>query len=152
MGRSLRVFARLRPGATIQQAQAEMNAIMSRLAEAYPDSSAKLVAAVTPLNERVTGRVRPMLLMLLGAVTSVLLIACVNVASLMLARSAARRREIAVRLALGATTRHIARDAIGEGGVLALIGGAIGLLLAGAGVHVISDLLPPGAMPRQNEL
>src|ERR1051325_31610 len=78
MGRSLRVFARLRPGATIQQARAEMNAIMSRLGGGYPGTSAKLVAAVAPLNERVTGRVRPMLLMLLGAVTSVLLIACVN--------------------------------------------------------------------------
>jgi predicted permease len=93
-----------------------------------------------------------MLLMLLGAVGFVLLIACLNVASLMLARAAAKRREIAVRLAIGATRWHIARQAITEGAILSVIGGSIGLLLAAAAVNVISNLLPKGAMPRQNEL
>jgi len=151
-GASLRVFARLKPGVEVKQAQSEMSTIMARLAQAYPDTSAKLVAAVTPLNERVVGRVRPMLLMLAGAVGFVLLIACLNVASLMLARAAAKRREIAVRLAIGASRWHIARQAIAEGGILAAIGGAIGLALAVAAVNVISNLLPKGSMPRQNEL
>lgn len=151
-GRSLRIFARLRPGVKMDQAQAEMTAIMNRLAEAYPASSAKLVAAVTPLNDRVVGKVRPMLLTLLGAVGFVLLIACLNVASLMLARAAARRREIAVRLAIGATRWHITRQAITDGVLFSITGGAIGLLLAVAAVNAISNLLPPGSMPRQDEL
>ncbi len=82
----------------------------------------------------------------------VLLIACLNVASLMLARAAARRREIAVRLAIGATRWHIARQAITEGAILSIVGGAIGLLLAALLVHAITNVLPKGAMPRQNEL
>jgi predicted permease len=151
-GRSLRVFARLKPHVSVTQAQAEMDTIMARLAQAYPDSSAKTVAAVTPLGERVVGKVRPMLLMLAGAVGFVLLIACLNVASLMLARAASRRREIAVRLAIGATGWHIARQAIVEGAILSGIGGTIGLLLAVGGVHALSNVLPKGAMPRQNEL
>jgi putative ABC transport system permease protein len=151
-GRSLRVFARLKPGVTLAQAQAEMDTIMSRLAQAYPDSSAKTIAGVTSLNERVVGKVRPMLLVLLGAVGFVLLIACLNVASLMLARAAAKRREIAIRLAIGATRWHIARQAIVEGAILSTIGGAIGMLFAVAAFNAIANLLPKGAMPRQTEL
>jgi putative ABC transport system permease protein len=151
-GRSLRIFARLKPDASVAQAQAEMTIIMSRLARDYPDSSAKTPAGVTPLNERVVGNVRPMLLMLLGAVAFVLLIACLNVASLMLARAASKRREIAVRLAIGATRWHIARQAITEGAILSVVGGTIGLLLAYGTVQAITNLLPKGAMPRQNEL
>jgi putative ABC transport system permease protein len=151
-GRSLRVFARLQPGVTVRQAQTELSTIMGRLAEAYPDTSAKLVAAVTPLNERVVGKVRPMLLLFSGAVGFVLLIACLNVASLMLARAAARSREIAVRLAIGASRWHIARQAIAESAILSTIGGAVGLLLAIAAVSAITSMLPKGVMPRQNEL
>jgi putative ABC transport system permease protein len=151
-GRSLRVFGRLQPGVDVRRAQAEMDTIMNRLAQAYPAASAKLVASVTPLNEKVVGRVKPMLLMLAGAVGFVLLIACLNVASLMLARAASKRREIAVRLAIGATRWHIARQSIAEGAVLAIVGGVIGLALAVVGVSAITNVLPKGAMPRQSEL
>jgi putative ABC transport system permease protein len=93
-----------------------------------------------------------MLLMLVGAVGFVLLIACLNVASLMLARAASRRREIAVRLAIGAGAWHIAKQAITEGAILSAAGGLVGFLLAFAGVHGVAHLLPKDAMPRQNEL
>jgi len=151
-GQTLRIFARLKPGVPVERARAELTGIMDRLAQQYPDSSAKLGVQVAPLRERVVGSVHSMLLALLGAVSFVLLIACANVANLMLARASGRRREMAVRRALGATQWRLSRQAITEGAVLALCGGALGVALAYCGVRALESVLPAGTMPRQNEL
>lgn len=151
-GQSLRIFARVKQGVPFAAASVEMNTIMSRLAAAYPDSSAKLTVSLTPLRDRAVGAVRPMLLVLLASVGFVLLIACSNVASLMLARGAARRRETAVRLALGARRWDIARQAIVESAILSGAGAIIGLFAAIAGISALRALLPEGALPRQEEL
>jgi predicted permease len=151
-GQTLRVFARLKPGVSVAQAQSELSTIMSRLAQQYPDSSAKLGVSVVGLRDRVVGDVRKLLLVLLGTVSFVLLIACANVANLMLARASGRTREMAVRLALGATRWQLTKQAMTESALLALCGGAIGLPLAYGLVIVLNAVLPPGTMPRQREL
>jgi putative ABC transport system permease protein len=151
-GATLRVFARLRSGVSVSQAQAELSTIMGRLAKQYPDSSAKLGVAVVELRERVVGDVRKMLLVLLGTVSFVLLIACANIANLLLARASGRSREIAVRLALGATRRQLIKQAMTESGLLAVCGGMVGLVLAYSIVKLLNTALPPGSMPRQGEI
>jgi putative ABC transport system permease protein len=121
---------RLKPGVTAQQAQAEMSAIAAQLEREHPASNGKIGARIVPYQEDLTGRVREILAALLGAVGFVLLIACANVANLLLARGMARRQELAIRGAMGATRGRIVRQLLTESLLLAAIGGAAGLALA----------------------
>jgi putative ABC transport system permease protein len=135
------VVARLRPGIDLKQAQAEMNTISSRLAQQYPDDDKGWGAVVLPLRDDLVSDVRPALLVLLGAVAFVLLIASVNVANLALARTFSRQKEIAIRTALGASSARVLRQILTESILLALVGGALGLTYAHAGVRLIMDFL-----------
>ncbi len=137
-GWSLRVFGRLAPGATLAQARAQIAAITSRLDAQFPHSNDDV--QVVPLAERVTGAVRTPLLALLGAVLFVLFIACANVAHMLMARATDRRREIALRAALGAGRGRVLRQLLTESMVLGLAGGALGIGLAVAGVRALAAL------------
>jgi predicted permease len=140
------VIARLKRGVSLQQAQAEMNTISSRLEQAYPEDDKGWGATVVPLREDLVGDVRPALLVLLGAVAFVLLIACANVANLVLAKTLGRRKEIAIRTALGAGWRRVMQQMLAETLLLAVAGGMLGLLVAHGGVRLIvaffGDKLP----------
>ena len=140
--RGFQVLSRLEPGVTLPQAQADLDAISRRLERAYPESNAKRGVEASPLDVELFGDVRPALAALMAAVVFVLLIACANVSNLLIARSEARQREIAVRAALGAGWRRLLRQLVTEGCVLASIGAAAGLLLARAAVPALLAASP----------
>ncbi|MFZ1973107.1 MAG: ABC transporter permease [Candidatus Acidiferrales bacterium] len=145
------VVARIRDGVSLQQAQAELDAISNRLALQYPASDKGWGAIVVPLRDDLVSDVRPALLILLGAVSLVLLIACANVASLILSRTFSRRKESAVRAALGATRLRLLQQAFAETLLLAIVGGALGLVFAHYGVILIVKFLAQ-RLPRSGEI
>jgi putative ABC transport system permease protein len=137
------VIGRLAPATSLAAARSEMEGIAARLATQYPDTNDQFSVLLRPIREAFVGDVRIAILSLFGAVICVLLIACANVANLLLVRGAGRTREVALRIAFGATRRRIVRQMLTESLVLALVGGALGIALAVVGSRSITQMLPP---------
>ncbi|MGC2248110.1 MAG: ABC transporter permease [Terriglobales bacterium] len=148
---SARVIGRLKPGVMLSQAQADMDVIARNLAAAFPAADKQMGISVVTMKEDIVGNVQPFLLVLLAAVGFLLLIACANVANLVLARSLGRSREFAVRAALGASHMRVIRQLLTESVLLAVLGGTLGLLLACFGTKTVLNTLP-GTLPRANEI
>jgi len=143
--------ARLKPGVTLSQAKADMDGIAQNLAVAYPEADKAVGITLVSMKEDIVGNVQPFLIVLLAAVGFLLLIACANIANLLLARSMGRSREFAIRAALGASHARVIRHLLTESILLAGLGGALGLLLAFWGTKAVLGTLP-GALPRANEV
>ncbi|HLJ41276.1 MAG TPA: ABC transporter permease [Candidatus Acidoferrales bacterium] len=143
----LHVVARLKPGVSLSGANADLSIIAERLQKEFPDTHAKESAFAVPLRDRLTGNSRLAAIILLGAVGFVLLIACANVANLLLARAAGRQKELAMRMALGAARRRIIRQLLTESILLSVIAGAAGLLLALWATPFLANLIPAGLAP-----
>jgi len=147
----LSVIGRMKPGVSLQQAQMEMSTIATHLAQQYPQSNAERGIRLITLQDQVVGDIRLALLVLIAAVGFVLLIACANITNLMLARALRRQKEIAVRTALGATRLRLVQQLVTESLILALLSGALGILLAFAGVEFLVRI-SPGTIPRLEEI
>lgn len=141
-GKSFAMIARLKDGVAREAAEADLNTIAAQIAREHPDFNAGWTVRVLPLREQLVGGVRPALLVLLAAVAFVLLIACTNVANLLLVRAATRQRELSIRRALGATRARLIGELLAESAVLSLAAGALGVLLAWWGLHALLALLP----------
>jgi putative ABC transport system permease protein len=150
-GHYLGVIGRIKPGVAHERAEAEMKAIAERLALQYPDVNAGESAVIVPLHEQVVGEVRPALLTLLAAVAMTVLIACANVANLLLVRGSVRRKELAIRAALGASRARLVRQMLVESLVLAMAGGIIGIALAQLALRPL-QVLSAGTLPRVTEI
>src|ERR1700722_15709338 len=148
---SAHVLGRLKPGVTLPQAKADMDVVARNLAESFPVADKDVGIALVSMKEDIVGDVQPFLLVLLAAVSFLLLIACANVANLLLARSMGRSREFAVRSALGASHMRVVRQLLTESVLLAGLGGTLGLLLAFCGTKALLNTLP-GSLPRANEI
>ena len=147
----LAAVALLKQGTSLKQAAGEMETITGRLRQQYPDTNNRRFNRVVSLHEHLVGETGPMLWLLFGAVTFVLLIACANVANLLLANASSRQKEMAIRSALGASRLRVMRQLFTESTIVALLGGAGGLLLAWSGLALITKLLP-GDFPRLREI
>jgi putative ABC transport system permease protein len=140
----LNVVARLKPGITLARAQSDMATIARRLSEQYPNTNKQVGAAVVPMKDQLVGNTGTALLVLLAAAGCVLLIACANVANLLLSKATAREREIAIRTALGAARSRLIRQMVTESMLLSVAGGVLGLLLASVSMRVLTALIPVG--------